>query len=495
MVVAVSAAFGGCGAQKPPTVAPRVLSNAERQLGADLDRVFGAQVMSQGEWGVEVKSLDTGRVLYERNARKLMMPASNMKIVTLATAAQTLGWEYRFTTTLETAAPIDNGVLAGDLIVRGTGDPTINTRDQRATSVFDDWALALRGLGITRIDGDIVGDDNAFDERGLGAGWAWDYLQYGYAAPVGALQYNEDVAALTISAGATEGAPAVVTLAPGSGLRVINRAYTGASKSEVTVDYTRRLDAPVLEITGSLPVDSAPLTRTVAVVNPTVFFAQALKDALDARGIPVTGDAADADERVTIAPPDTRRQLVQTQSPPLREIATTMMKVSQNLYAETLLKASAAAHGGLGTVAGGSLATRALLDGWGIPASTYVQVDGSGLSRYDYVTADMLATILEHEYRDPATHDAFVGTLPIAGKDGTLRSRLKKTHAENNASAKTGSIANVRTLSGFVRARSGETFVFSMLANSFAIPASTVTWIADLAVETLANYTAQANVK
>jgi D-alanyl-D-alanine carboxypeptidase/D-alanyl-D-alanine-endopeptidase (penicillin-binding protein 4) len=172
-----------------------------------------------------------------------------------------------------------------------------------------------------------------------------------------------------------------------------------------------------------------------------------------------------------------------------------MMKVSQNLYAETLLKAAGAADGGLGTVAGGSLATRAVLDGWAIPASTYVQVDGSGLSRYDYVTADMLVTILEHEYRDPASHDAFVATLPIAGKDGTLRSRLQKTRAENNALAKTGSIANVRTLSGFVRTRDGETLAFSILANSFAIPASTVTWIADLAVETLANYTARGNVK
>ena len=495
LLMAVSAALGGCGPQKAPTVAPRSSARAERQLAGDLDRVFGAQVMSQAEWGVEVKSLDTERVLYARNARKLMMPASNMKIVTLATAAQTLGWDFRFTTTLETAAPIENGVLAGDLIVRGTGDPTINTRNQRATAVFDDWALALRGLGINRIDGDIVGDDNAFDDEGLGAGWAWDYLQYGYAAPVGALQYDEDVAALTIAAGPTEGAPASVTLAPGSGLRVINRAYTGAAKSAVTVDYVRRLDAPVLEVTGSLPIDGAPQTRTVAVVNPTIFFAQSLKDALETRGIHVTGGAADADERVTMAPPDTRRQLVQTQSPPLREIATTMMKVSQNLYAETLLKAAGAADGGLGTVAGGSLATRAVLDGWAIRASTYVQVDGSGLSRYDYVTADMLVTILEHEYRDPASHDAFVATLPIAGKDGTLRSRLQKTRAENNALAKTGSIANVRTLSGFVRTRDGETLAFSILANSFAIPASTVTWIADLAVETLANYTARGNVK
>jgi D-alanyl-D-alanine carboxypeptidase/D-alanyl-D-alanine-endopeptidase (penicillin-binding protein 4) len=278
-------------------------------------------------------------------------------------------------------------------------------------------------------------------------------------------------------------------------LRVINRAFTGAAKSPVTVDYTRRLDAPVLEINGSVPLDSTPLTRDVAVVNPTIFFAQSLKDGLTARGIEVTGIAADADDQMNLPAPDARRPIMQSPSPALRDIATTMMKVSQNLYAETLLKASAAAHGGLGTTAGGRLVTRTLLDGWGIPASTYIQLDGSGLSRYDYVTAEMLATVLERMYRDPSMHDAFVATLPIAGKDGTMRSRLKATHAEANATAKTGSIANVRTLSGYVRTRDGETLVFSMLANSFAIPASTVTWIADLAVETLSNFTSRAGVQ
>jgi D-alanyl-D-alanine carboxypeptidase/D-alanyl-D-alanine-endopeptidase (penicillin-binding protein 4) len=494
-IAAVSAILAACGGQKPPATSPQPPSKAERQLAADLDRVFGASVMSQGLWGVEVKSLDTGRVLYERNARKLMMPASNMKIVTLATAAATLGWNYRFTTTLETAGTIENGTLTGDLIVRGSGDPTINTRDERATKLFDDWAAALRGLGITRIDGNIVGDDNAFDDEGLGAGWAWDYLQYGYAAPVGALQYNENVAGLTVAPGPVEGAPTVATLAPGAGFRIINRAFTGAAGSAVTIDYRRRLDAPVLEVNGSIPLDAKPLTREVAVVNPTIYFAQSLKDALSARGIEVSGTAEDADDQMNLPAPDARRAIMQSPSPPLGEIATTMMKVSQNLYAETLLKASAAAAGGLGTTEGGRLVTRTLLDGWGIPASTYIQVDGSGLSRYDYVTADMLTTILEHVYRDPSMHDGFTATLPIAGRDGTMRSRLKTTRAEGNAAAKTGSIANVRTLSGYVRTRDGETLVFSMLANSFAIPASTVTWIADLAVETLANFTARRSIQ
>jgi D-alanyl-D-alanine carboxypeptidase/D-alanyl-D-alanine-endopeptidase (penicillin-binding protein 4) len=475
-----------CASHNPPTATPR----AERELAADLTRVFGAPVMSQGLWGVEVKSLDSGRVLYEHNARTLVMPASNMKILTLATAAETLGWDFCFTTTLETAAAIDNGVLKGDVIVRGTGDPTINSRNGRATAVFDEWASTLKTAGIVRIDGAIVGDDNAFDDQGLGAGWSWDYLQYGYAAPVGALEFNENVARLTVRPDTSmAGRPAFLELSPGSGLQLVNHALTGAAQSATTIDFERRVDQPIVTVTGSLAIDAQPITRDVAVVNPTIYFAQSLKDALVARGIEVTGEAADADDRANLPAPDARRVLAQSQSPALRDIATVLMKFSQNLYAETLLKAVGAAQDGLGTTEGGRVATRALLSSWGIPQTTYVQYDGSGLSRYDYVTADLIVTILQRMYSDPRHREAFVATLPVAGKDGTIASRMKKTRAEGNATAKTGSIANVRTLSGYVRTRDGETLAFSILANSFTIPGATVNWIADLAVETLANFT------
>jgi D-alanyl-D-alanine carboxypeptidase/D-alanyl-D-alanine-endopeptidase (penicillin-binding protein 4) len=379
-------------------------------------------------------------------------------------------------------------VLEGDLIVRGSGDPSINARDGRAAKTFDDWAAALKAAGITRIDGNVVGDDNAFDDETLGAGWAWDYLQYGYAAPIGALEYNEDTAELVVKPGAAAGDPVFLELTPGAGLQVVNRAATGPTGAANTIDYRLHPHERVLEVTGSLALDAKTLSEGVAVVNPTMFFAQGLRDALVAHEIDVTGVAEDADDVLTTPSRDSRRVLVATQSPPLRDIAVVMMKVSQNLYAETLLKAVGAASGGLGTTEGGRTVARAMFASWGIPPETYVQLDGSGLSRYDYVTADMLVTILERLYRDPKHHDAFVATLPVAGRDGTLRSRLKNTRAEGNATAKTGSIANVRTLSGYVKARNGERLAFSILANNFTIPAAVVNWIADLAVEILSNY-------
>jgi D-alanyl-D-alanine carboxypeptidase/D-alanyl-D-alanine-endopeptidase (penicillin-binding protein 4) len=482
--------FAGC-ASAPPAAAPKANPRAVRSLAADLDRIFNAPIASQALWGVEVKSLDAGRVLYARNARTLLMPASNMKIVTLAAAAETLGWDHRFKTTLETSGTVSGGVLTGDLIVRGGGDPTINRRDDRATKVFDEWAAALKAAGITRIQGDVVGDASAFDRQLLGQGWSWDYLQAGYAAPVSALELNENIATLTVTPGAAAGDDARLELSMSTGLGLVHHVTTGPAGSPTNIDIERVPEGGWVDVTGTIAVDAKPVSRDVAVSNPALFFAHALLNALVERGIAVRGLPKELREGKTPIAPLPRQVLVTTESPALRDIATTMMKVSQNLYAETLLKAVGAAKNGLGTTESGRDAARAIFSSWNIPPGTYVVADGSGLSRYDYVTPEMLIAILEKLHADPKHRDAFVATLPIAGKDGTISTRMRATRAEANAIAKTGSIANVRALSGYVRTRDGELLAFSILANNFTIPAATVNWIADLAVETLANHTSR----
>jgi D-alanyl-D-alanine carboxypeptidase/D-alanyl-D-alanine-endopeptidase (penicillin-binding protein 4) len=467
-------------------------SRHERALAHDLDRIFTAPVMQHGVWGVEVKSLDSGRVLYARNPQTLMMPASNMKILTLAAAAETLGWDYRFKTTLAASAAVEGGALQGDLFVVGGGDPTINSRGNRAAAVFDEWAAALKRAGITRIDGNVIADGSAFEAQGLGQGWSWDYLQDSYAAPVSALEYNENTAALSIRPGSTNGDQAWLELPPGTGLGLIHHLVTGAAGTPTSIAISRDAGEKWLDVTGSIAVDAQPTTRDVAVANPSLYFAHALTRALIDRGISVRGLPRDGPgtERRPLEP-GPRRVLVESVSPPLREIATTMMKVSQNLYAETLLKAVGAATSGRGSADAGRSAVACVFSSWGIGPDRYVQADGSGLSRYDYVTPDLIVTLLEHLFKDPRHKDAFIATLPIAGRDGTIASRLKHTRAESNVTAKTGSISNARALSGYVHTRDGETLAFSILANSFAIPAATVNYVTDAAVETLANYSAR----
>ena len=490
----------GCGGHAapqaaPPPPQPAKTSAALRDLQAQLSSVFAAPIMARGVWGVHVRSLDRGDVLFSLNGDKLMMPASNMKILTLAATAERLGWGYRFATTLETAGSVADGILSGDLIVRGNGDPTISTRNNRNQAVFDEWATALRTAGIRSIEGRIIGDDQAFDDEGIGPGWSWDYLDADYAAPIGALQYNENTADLVVAAGAVVGDPAIVQMTPGSGLTLVNRVTTIEAKEGAagrgSVNISRRIDRPVIEVSGTIRAGAPALTSTVAVLNPTLFFAQSLKDALIARGIAVSGEAVDLDDvaaELTHGDSSERHTLVSTPSPELREIANVLMKVSQNQYAETLLKAIGAARGALGTTNAGRRAAAETFTAWGIPPDSYVMSDGSGLSRYDYIAPSTITMILARMHSDPRHREAFEGSLPIAGKDGTMSSRMRRSLADGNAVAKTGSIANVRSLSGYVKTRNGETLAFSILANDFVIPAATVNWIADLAIEILAAF-------
>ena len=484
------AAASGCAAHDAPRAEPARPDAAVRRLQADLTRVFGAPLTASAAWGVEVRSLDRGETLFAWRREALMMPASNMKVVTLAVAAETLGWEHRFTTSLHAAGEVAGGVLTGDLVVRGDGDPSFNRREGRAARVLDEWAEGLKAAGVTRVTGRLIADDRAFEDEWLGAGWAWDYLQYGYAAPSGALQYNDSTAELAVAPGRATGDPALARLTEGSGLTILNRAATGEPGSAFTMEYRRHVHQPVLEITGSIPAGSVAVTRTVAVVNPTLFFATALKTGLAARGVSIDGEAADVgDLAPELRPAGPLRPLVTTRSPTLRELAAVLMKASQNQYAEMLLKAAGAAGGGPGSSAAGREAARRVLLGWGIPDGAYMIADGSGLSRYNYLSASMLAAVLERMYRDERHRDAFLEALPVAGREGTLAGRLKRTRAEGNASAKTGSISNVRALSGYLKTRDGETVVFSILVNHFLIPAATANWITDLAVEILANFT------
>lgn len=457
-------------------------------LQHDIDAILADPALGHGFWGVLAKSLKTDETLFELNARKLLMPASNMKIVTLAAAAERLGWNYTFETKLVAAGRIAAGVLEGDLIIIGNGDPSIVVADGMADRLFDDWAAKLATSGVRAISGRIVGDDDDFDDGALGFGWSWDDLADDYAAGVSALQFNENAVRVTIAPGTAVGDFAAVTVVPaGVGLGVDSLLKTAAAGEPAVVSAHRLPGSEHLELRGSIPLGSAPIGRAVSVDNPTLFFARAVRAALIARGIDVRGPAVDIDElgnrpARTIAAP-----LVTYRSPPLSTLALRLMKASQNLYAETLLKTIGAAAG-TPTFAGGRNVVDTTLQSWGVAAADAIERDGSGLSRYDYVTPAALVTILTHVNRDDRLRGPFEASLPIAGRDGTLANRMKNTAAEGNARAKTGSMSNVRALSGYVTAADGEPLVFSIIANNFEAPAETINEATDAIVVRLATF-------
>jgi D-alanyl-D-alanine carboxypeptidase/D-alanyl-D-alanine-endopeptidase (penicillin-binding protein 4) len=210
----------------------------------------------------------------------------------------------------------------------------------------------------------------------------------------------------------------------------------------------------------------------VAVDNPTQYYVAELRRALIAHGIDVNGKAVDASDAPDAQKP-TGRALIELSSAPLRELAVRLMKSSQNQYAETLLK-TLGVRAGFGTWDAGRNIAEATLVRWGVAQSEIVMADGSGLSRYGYVTAGALSRILAHVYADPALRDPFIASLPIAGRDGTLASRLQGTPADGNVRAKTGSMTRVRALSGYMKTANGEPLAFSIIANNYAVPANTI---------------------
>jgi D-alanyl-D-alanine carboxypeptidase/D-alanyl-D-alanine-endopeptidase (penicillin-binding protein 4) len=489
-ILVVALILTGCATtnpRPPSTLSAPPAPPALSALIRDIDAILAQPALQHGYWGVLVKSLANDDTLYAMNARKLLLPASTMKIVTLAVAAEKLGWDYRYETTVRAAGPIDAGVLRGDLMVSGTGDPGLVDADGMGDRVFAEWAGRLKQRGIRTIAGRIIGDDNRFEEETLGSGWMWDDLPDDYSAGIGALQFNESAVRVTLAPGPAAGDSAAISVAPaGSGLTVVNGVTTGAPGSPASIRTRRLPGSPTLEIRGSIPLGASSSTLQASVDNPTLFFAGALRHALIANGIDVRGPAVDIDD-VRDATPVSADPLVSYQSAPLSALAVRLMKASQNQYAETFLKTVSDGTGVRSTGAG-RLAAQAILEGWGVPASELILRDGSGLSRYDFVTPAALVAVLAHVDRDARLREPFVASLPIAGRDGTLSTRMLGTPAEGNVRAKTGSMTGVRAIAGYVATADGERLVFSIVANNFETPADVVNAATDAIVVALARF-------
>lgn len=440
--------------------------------------------MQRAAWGIVVHSLDRNERLFELNPRRLLVPASVAKLVTLATAIDAVGWDYTFETMLRGTGPVADGVLQGDLVVVGSGDPALGGRAGDDISVLVD---ALKGIGLRRIDGRVIGDDEAFEDPRPGLAWAWDDLGYTTGALFGALNLAENRMTVTVTPGQSEGAPTALGVEPYAAYRPLaNRSLTGAPQSPQLLWPEQRPGEPFLTIAGSIPVGAPPATLSIAVGNPTFWFASVLRSRLLRSGVDAAGEAFDVDD---VAPrPDLRSSvpLYSYRSHPLREIAQPLLKESINLYGEAVFRLNAAeALPRTNDAAIEGMARR--LDAWGIPRDGWQLIDGSGLSRRNVVAADVLAEVLHRMY-DASWTSPWMTGLPIAGRDGTLSGRMKGTAAENNVRAKTGTMTNIRSLAGYVRTRDGETLAFVILLNNFEGTGAQALAVIDSVAVRLANF-------
>ena len=483
---------GGAHPAPPPVAEPASGSAAATPLAASFaaaaDTIFGDTAFRGANWGVIVRSAETGRTLYEHNSARLFVPASNMKIVTGSTALEVLGPDFRYRTALVAAGAVNGGVLHGDLVVVGSGDPSISTEfmlDPR--SVFRAWADSLRAHGVTRVAGRIVGNDDVFDDVNLGRGWAWDDLADGYAAEISGLEYNLGISAVTVFPGSTAGAPATVTLDPPNGyVRVRNAVRTGARGSSVALDYGREPSGSAIWLSGRVPAGAGGVENDIAIRNNTAYFVAVLRETLQSSGIRVDGEAVDQDTLAVASRLAGGDTLFWHASPPLRDILPHFLKPSQNQIGEILLKTLGRVRRGEGSANAGIAVVDSVIGTWGLAARQLSQADGSGLSRYNLVAPELLVAILERMRTSPNA-EVFYNALPVAGVDGTLKNRMRNTPLQGNVHAKTGTVSNVRSLSGYLTTAAGEPIVFSMIVNHNTLGSREADRIAERALMRLYN--------
>jgi serine-type D-Ala-D-Ala carboxypeptidase/endopeptidase (penicillin-binding protein 4) len=458
-------------------------------LGAEIGRVFDDTTFAHAHWGVAVRSLRTGETVHRRNGERLFVPASNMKLVTGAAVLEALGPEFRYRTDVMATGPVTGGVLRGDLVVRGGGDPTISSRfHDDARTVFRAWADSLRAHGVRQVAGAVVGIDEYLEGAEYGRGWSWDGLHFAYSAPVSGLQLDDASVRLQVFPGRTLGERALVSLDPPTAhLIVMNEATTVAAGSSASLTYGYTEEG-ALRVGGQVPVDTTALAVNVAVRDPARYFVTVLRETLREAGIRVDGPAVvwgDREEAGAVPPP--AAPLFSHRSAPMSEIVPAFMKPSQNQMAEMLLRSLGRELRGQGTAQAGAQVVDSMFLAWNLPTGGMLIADGSGLSRLNYLSPDLLLALLEHMTGSP-NYELWYAAQPVAGIDGTLRLRMRGTAAEGNVHAKTGTLSHVRALSGYVDTADGERLLFSMLVNAHRLSAADADRLIDAALARIAEF-------
>ena len=468
---------------------PSLLEEEKLKFTTRAAAILSAEQPAKGEWGVLIVDAKSGQVLFEQNADRYFVPASNMKLLMTALALATLGPDYRFRTTLEAqtgASP--EGKINGPLYFVGRGDPNLSNRkfpfdtkeefDGPPEKAVIELADQLVAAGVKEITGDIVGDDSYFPRERYPNGWEIDDMVWEYGAAVSAIIVDDNTVALTLTAGDVSGEAVRAEVAPATtDFSVTNLVMTSASGVKSDLTLKREPGSNTVTVSGTLPAQSKPRKLVLAVQEPALHAAAMLKRLLEERGVKVDGvaraqstspDAKTAPERVVLASHN---------SVPLAEAVKLVNKISQNLHTESLLRTSAkqvctqtksdAEPKDCSTLTSedyAAIAAKFYADA-GIATGDVVQTDGSGLSRHDLVTPRAFVALLQYAAKQ-SWFAAFYDSLPVAGLDGTLEDRLKNSSATMRVHAKSGSVEHVRTRSGYAELPNGQRLIFSFMSNN-----------------------------
>lgn len=460
-VLAAACATGGSRSSAPA-------SNVRAALRHSIDSMVTQREFRDAHFGVLIVDPKTGDTLFSLNAGKLFMPASNMKIVTGAASLVELGPDYSYRTELAASGPVVHDTLQGALIVTGRGDPTISDH-MRGTAMKPllDIADSLHTHGIVAITGGVIAGPDVFPDTTIGFGWSWDDLGEDYGAGVDALYLNEGFTEV-YAYGRPGMRPDSIVTSPARRYPSITIAPAvggGADTSELHLDFdslrTRFLARGRLKHALDTLIAVYPSQRDAYLAG--------LREALATRGIHVGSSRSYAASSSTAAP----TPLFTVHSPPMRQILPALLKPSQNQIAEILYKTLGLEKTGVGSADSGRVVIERQLLAWGAEPDGFLIRDGSGLSRYDYLSPETIVRVLDKVRSDTAFH-VFYDGLPIAGVDGSLRRRMIGTAAQGKIHAKTGSVANARSLSGYAITADSDTLIFSLLANNWITHESAV---------------------
>jgi serine-type D-Ala-D-Ala carboxypeptidase/endopeptidase (penicillin-binding protein 4) len=474
-----------CGEAKAQSAAPGAVAtmpaqNAAVPTGAGrfaqrAEQLVQTAPVDKGEWGLLVVDAATGETLYEKNADKYFVPASNMKLLTTALALDKLGADYRFRTTIETNGKLmEDGTLRGNLLLVGRGDPNLSNRkfpfdskeefDGPPERVLAEMADAVVARGVKEITGDVVGDDSYFPRERYPDGWEIDDMVWEYGAAISAIVVNDNTVTLTLTPGDKAGEVVPWGVEPPTSEFVVkSEVTTVGAKEKSDLRLTREPGSGVVIVTGTLPAKSAPHKLVLAIQEPAQHAAELLARLFAQRGVKFDGNVRAQHE------PDpaegTRTVLAEHVSIRLGDSVKLVNKISQNLHTEVLLRTSARQNGRWTDSEDLPKLAKEFYGKVGIGPDDVVQTDGSGLSRHDMVTPRAFVTLLAYAEKQPWFAD-FYGSLPVAGMDGTLNERMKMEGIAGRIHAKTGSVSHVRTLSGFAETAGGRKLIFSFLSNN-----------------------------
>jgi D-alanyl-D-alanine carboxypeptidase/D-alanyl-D-alanine-endopeptidase (penicillin-binding protein 4) len=454
---------------------PEEQKNTILNLQKNIQQLLQDSLLQQTRTGIKIVSLETGERLYAQNSQQLFHPASNMKILTTSTALKRLGPDYKFKTVLYAdTASVSDSTISGNLYLKGFGNPDLSTDDL--------WWIAqrLKSKGIIHIKGDLICDDSYMDDLYWGSGWMWDDVSDWYWAPICALSVDDNCVEITVKPGEKVGDSLIVKLEPPTKyMKIVNMGLTGDSldtvkQKEFKVQRNWRPAENTIVIEGGMVIGESDRSFVIDVVEAGLYTGTLLREIFQKEEIILDGQV-----RKGIVP-DTNVVLVNHLSKPLSIAVYNTNKISDNLSAELLMKTvGAEIKGRPGTAEKGISVIHQFLEEIGVDSTTYELADGSGVSRYNVITPDLIIDLLKEMNKDFRIQAEFKTSLPIAGVDGTLQGRMKDSAAEGKLRAKTGSLRGVSALSGYTTSADNELLAFSIIMEHFVVQTSKIRKIQD----------------